>query len=179
MPVPSNPHSAVNAIAAGAGKMLPAIFAGVAAKAAPLVERDQLGFPQTKDVSKLSDGFKNALAQSQQRFPVSSEAEAYLHKWGNDPVKARRYITDDIRSYDGRHPELHRIHSELMDPRLDAVYASRKKASSESIALEKALDMADRSHRLNMVVGQERIPDAEHKVYHGSPDQFQTIRRPV
>ena len=41
MPVPSNPHSAVNAIAAGAGKMLPAIFAGIGAKTAPLADLER------------------------------------------------------------------------------------------------------------------------------------------
>jgi hypothetical protein len=41
MPVPSNPHSAINAIAAGAGKMVPAIFAGIAAKTAPLADLER------------------------------------------------------------------------------------------------------------------------------------------
>ena len=54
MPVPSNPHSAVNAIAGGAGKLLPAIFAGIGAKTAPLADLDRakhaeaVGIPREK-----------------------------------------------------------------------------------------------------------------------------------
>ena len=124
MPVPSNPHSAINAIAAGAGKMVPAIFAGIAAKTAPLADLERAKAAEASGIPREQIWKDHGWFQGKDgkwRFEIDDSKASMVDAWGDNYEKIRRahvpqtsspgYIPQAITLEDYmRHPELERAY---------------------------------------------------------------------